>query len=270
MKRLAIFIFLVFWPAWLLAVKNCPACDYRVDSNAFECPKCLRLINWPYSPGRTIKAKVIVRTGKDSFIRHPNSQNRAFKSDKNTGADDSGQIGSWGFLTGLRYLVSFEIPKRFAESGIDISTFKCKRARLRLVIAERNIEQQIPIRAYPLSRPFQEGTGKFHIRSKVPDGCTWIDSAPLISWHTPGGDYLSQPSCPGILGYQNNHECIIDVTSIYQFRFNEYQKTGIWNDPGMIIMRDPETAGSCTFLSIFSLDSRPRGNEVISPQLFIE
>lgn len=263
-------LLLLFAPALVSGVKNCPACDYRLESQSFECPKCLRLIAWPHSPQRSLKAKIVLRTGKDAFIRHPNSQNRAYKADKNAGADLTGQIGSWGFLTGLRYLICFDVLQGFKNAGISPETFKLKRAKLRLVVADNPIRQEIPVRVFPLSRPFIEGTGKFHIRSKIPNGCTWMNSTSLLSWHSPGGDYFPNLSCSSIPENKRKKEIIIDVTSIYQFRFEEYRKTGVWNDPGMIIMRDQFAPGSFTYMSIFSLESTPRGGEIISPQLFIE
>jgi hypothetical protein len=271
MKKLLLTgLFFIFLPLVLMAVTSCPECGYKTQNSSAECPKCLRLIRWPYTPQRTLKAKVVVRTGKDAFIRHPNSQNRAFKANRNAGADLSGQIGSWGFLTGLRYLIRFDIPESFALAKIDMKTFRLKRAKLRLVIADEEIKQQIPIRVYPLTTPFEEGTGRFHIRSKIPDGCTWQLSARLMPWQIPGGDYNESISSFGILGKNGKHECVIDVTEVLQHRFDQFSQTGKWNDPGMIIMRDSHTACQCTFLNIFSFESRPKGIQVISPQLFIE
>lgn len=270
MKRIFLLILLLLLTPGLWAVKFCPSCNYRVKSATLQCPKCLKMLKWPYAPPRTHQARVIVRTGKDTFIRHPRSQNRAWKADKNAGADLSGQIGSWGFLTGLRYLVCFDIRKSFAEAGVDLATFLPRRVRLRLVVADKQINQQIPVRVYPLSRPFQEGSGRFHIRSKIADGATWQESAPMLSWHIPGGDYAQEPAATGILGYQQQQECMIDVTAIYRQLFEEYRQTGIWSNPGLIIMRDPLTPCTCTFLSIYSFESKTRAGQILAPQLFFE
>ncbi|MEW6712269.1 MAG: hypothetical protein AB1403_20785 [Candidatus Riflebacteria bacterium] len=255
--------------ARLLAVSYCPGCNFRLSESAFQCPKCLRMVEWPYTPARSEKARVIVRTGKDAFIRHPRSQNRAWKSAANAGGDLAGQIGSWGFVTGLRYLICFDIPRSFAEAGLNLSEFKLRQAKLRLVIADQKINQQIPVRVYPLTRPFLEGKSRFHIRRRKADGCNWEFSAPLLSWHVPGGDYLESLSAPGILGLNSKHEVFIDVTEIFAMRFAELKTTGVWNDPGLIIMRDHQIPCSCTFLSIFSLETNPRGQQVNSPQLFL-
>ncbi|GAB4277525.1 MAG: hypothetical protein Kow0029_20250 [Candidatus Rifleibacteriota bacterium] len=269
-KHLLLTIFFLVMPIILLAVKFCPHCGYRMQSDRVECPKCLRLIDWPVYPPRNEKATIIVREGKDAFIRHPRSQNRAYRSNRNAGGDLTGQIGSWGFLTGLRYLVSFNIEKSFADAKIDMNHFEFTSAKLRLYVADKKIDQQIPIRVYPLARPFQEGIDRFHIRSKIPTGCTWELSAPMLPWRIPGGDYYKDISCPGILGKNGQRECVIDVSAIYKYRFAQFKETGIWNDPGMIIMRDPEKACECTFLSIYSLENKTKSGIVVSPQLFIE
>lgn len=270
MKRLPVLFLFLLSAALVWAVQNCPACNFRIKSDAISCPKCLRLLKWPHAPARTIQAKVVVRTGKDAFIRHPRSQNRAWKSNRNAGADQTGQIGSWGFLTGLRYLICFDIERAFSDANVDLNTFRLKRARLRLVVADRQINQQVPIRVYPLDRPFQEGSGRFHVRSKEPDGCTWEECAPMISWHVSGGDYSETPSAEGVLGLRQQRETIIDVTSIFLARFAQFQKSGVWNDPGLIIMRDPLRHCDCTFLNIYSLENSFRGQQVLSPQLFLE
>lgn len=263
-------MFFVFCSQMLWAVKSCPRCNYLLKSDVLQCPKCLKLLKWPYIPPREYRARVIVRTGKDTFIRHPNSQNRAWKSSANAGADLTGQIGTWGFVTGLRYLVFFDVPRAFADAAIDLLTFKPKRVWLRLVIADKQVNQQIPLRIYPLSRPFQEGSGRFHFRSKNPDGATWKNSAPMLSWHVPGGDYYDEPSATGILGANGQKVAMIDVTAIYQRHFLNLQSTGKWEDFGMIIMRDDQVPAQCTFLTIYSFESKARGAKELAPQLFFE
>lgn len=270
MKRVCLLLLLMSFAQAVFAVKYCPACNYRLESSAYECPKCLRLIAWPYLPSRETSARLTVRTGKDAFIRHPASQIRQFKAGRNTGADLTGQIGSWGHLTGLRYLIRFDVPAAMQAAKINIADFKLRRARLKLVIADENIDQQIPLRVFPLSQPFVAGTGLYRIRAKQPDGTTWFLRAPMLDWQREGGDFDSEVSGAGILGYRGARELVIDVTPIFQRRFSELQRTGTWNDPGMIIMRDAERAEECTFLSIYSLESRVKGGKVVAPQLLLD
>jgi hypothetical protein len=267
-RFLAVFALLLV-ASCLYAVSNCPYCGYRIKAQTISCPKCLRL-KWPYYPPRTHKAKVIARTGTDAFIRHPSSQNRAFKADKNAGADVRGPIGSWGFLTGLRYLVRFDVEKSFADARVDMESYKPYRVTLRLVIASQNIDQALPIRVYRLSRPFAEGSGLAGIRSKVPDGCTWQSSAPMLPWRLPGGDYYEKPSAAGFMGYNRERVVQIDVTELYKKIFADYAEVGRFNDPGMIIMRDPQVPGYFTYLNIYSFEHLPRRQQVMSPQLFFE
>ncbi len=266
----SLLVFFVLLGQTLLAVRNCPRCNYLLQPETLQCPKCLKLVEWPYLPPRTRQGRVIVRTGKDAFIRHPSSQNRAWKSSANAGADLSGQIGTWGFVTGLRYLVCFDVSRGFADAGIDLIAFRPRRVWLRLVVADNQINQQIPVRVYPLSRPFQEGSGRFHIRSKNPDGATWNDSAPMLSWHVPGGDYHEDPSATGILGADGQKEAMIDVSAIYRWHLQNFQLTGKWEDFGMIIMRDAKVPAKCSFLTIYSFESKANGAQVLAPQLFFE
>ncbi|MGM0600404.1 MAG: hypothetical protein ACQETH_11395 [Candidatus Rifleibacteriota bacterium] len=271
MKRIfLLFLFLLIIPTVLLAVKQCPSCDYRVKSSTAVCPKCLKKIDWPWYPPAGRKNRIVIREGKDAFIRHLNSQNRAYKSNRNSGRDLSGQIGSWGFLTGLRYLVSFDVMKGFAAAGINPETFVLKKATLRLVVAEKQIKQQVPVRVYPLTKPFTEGTGRFQVRENQFDGCTWHTAGPFLHWTNPGGDYQATVSSTGVLGYKNDPVAIIDVTEIYKRKFEHYKISGEWNDYGLIIMRDAKVARNCTFLTIYSLESGPFAEKMLSPQLFLE
>ncbi len=141
---------------------------------------------------------------------------------------------------------------------------------MRLVIAGQNIDQALPVRVYRLSRPFAEGSDMAGIRSKVPDGCTWQNSAPMLPWRLPGGDYYKEPSAAGFLGYNRERNVQIDVTDIYKKVFADYVKTGRFYDPGMIIMRDPQVPGYFTYLNVYSFESLPCRQQVLSPQLFFE
>jgi hypothetical protein len=271
MKKFVVcFLMVCFFIPVLCAVQTCPYCGYRQSSNAIECSKCLKLLKWPYVPERSHKARVVVRTGKDAFIRHPSSQNRNFKSEGNAGSDAVGAIGSWGFMTGLRYLVCFDIKKSFELAGVDLKSYQPGRVILRLVIADSKIDQAIPVRVFPLLRPFKQGRGFRRIRRKEIDGCTWNYSAPMLSWHVPGGDFYKSVSASNTLGRNGKREVLIDVTPIYRFRFKIFAETGEWFDPGMIIMRDERIAGHFTFLNIYSFENKPAGCRILSPQLFFD
>lgn len=251
------------------AIRSCPRCAYLVNSDTIECPKCLKLLNWPFVPGRNRRAKVIVRTGVDAFIRHPHAQNRAYRSDRNAGGDLSGEIGVWGGPTTLRYLIRFDIPETFALAGVALANFKVRRATLKLNTVASDQKITMPVTVYPMQRPFQEGSGRFRLREKSIDGCDWFYSAPLMLWHREGGDFTDTLSTPGTI-QSISGESLIDVTEIIKSRFAEFAQTGIWNDPGMIIMSDPQKYVDSGFVTIYSFESKAVGNIVRAPELFIE
>ena len=251
------------------ALTRCTFCKYSVSSDALTCPKCLRKLQWPVVPERSRSARVVVRTGTDAFIRHPHARIRLYRDDRNSGADLTGHIGSWGGPTTLRYLLRFDIPQAFANAHVDIKTFKPTRALLKLCVADAGRYNGLPIRIYPLTRPFQQGNGKVSIREKEIDGCDWYHSAPLIVWQREGGDYTGKPSAVAVLGEEGERETIIDVTELIVDRFKDFASTGTWNDPGMIIMRDPEHYGYYGYVTIHSLEASYLGITVRSPELFI-
>jgi hypothetical protein len=108
------------------------------------------------------------------------------------------------------------------------------------------------------------------VRENQFNGCTWLFAGTYLRWATPGGDYRASMGCSGILGYNEESVAIIDVTKIYRKKFEDYKKSGEWNDYGIIIMRDPKVASECSFVTIYSLESRPSGDKLLSPQLFLE
>ncbi len=270
MKRLVLAVIcLLFAVSNVEALTRCPGCSYPVDSGSIECPKCLRLLTWPFVPGRTRRGRVVVRTGTDAFIRHPQAQNRAWPADYNAGADTSGEIGVWGGPTTLRYLLKFDISQAFAIAGINLSEFKLRRAFLKIRSIKNLHGIDIPVVIYPLARPFQEGSGRFRNRDTSDRGCSWYYSAPLLTWHTEGGDFSDKTCSRGIIKAGDSISTI-DVTEIIKLRIETLQKTGIWEDPGMIIMADPKIDTPPGFVTISSLDSMPVNGIVRSPELYIE
>jgi len=266
---LTVFLLLMFFSQAAEAVKSCPTCAYRLKTGTVECPKCLRLLEWPFQPPRERKARVIIRTGTDAFIRSQHAENRAFKHDRNAGSDLQGAIGSWGGPTTLRYLVRFDIPMAFSQAGVELKGFKLRRALLRLKIAGKgNLKGSLPVRIYPLTRPFKEGSDKSGTRKKFIDGCTWVYAAPYMVWHREGGDYNEDISCRGTL--PETGEAVIDVTDIFKERLARIAENEAWYDPGMIIMRDPHAFGDFGYLEIYSFESRAVHGSVRSPELFIE
>ncbi len=251
------------------AISRCPGCAYLVNSDTWECPKCLKLLRWQFVPGRSRKGTVIVRTGSDAFIRHPHAINRSWRADRNAGADLTGEIGAWGGPTTLRYLLKFDIQQSFALAGVDLAEFKLKRAFLKIDSVDNGQQVDMPVVVYPLSRPFLEGTGRFRLREKKSDGCDWYFSAPLLTWHIDGGDFEQSVVCRGTIKGGGN-TTLIDVTEILKLRMKNFSKTHIWEDPGMIIMADPQKNIAAGFVTIYSLDSGAHGDKVRSPELFIE
>jgi hypothetical protein len=251
------------------ALTRCGDCQYPVASDALTCPKCLRKLKWPIIPERSRSARVVVRTGSDAFIRHPHARVRQYRDDRNSGDDQIGHIGSWGGPTTLRYQLRFDIPRAFAMAQVDMKGFNVRRALLKLCVADHGQYAGLPIRIYLLTRPFAEGTGIAGVREQDHDGCDWYHSAPLMVWHREGGDYAEKPSIPAILGEDGENETIIDITELIRARFDEYEKTGIWNDPGLLIMRDASRYGYRGYVTIHSLEASFIGQSVRSPELFI-
>lgn len=221
-------------------------------------------------PPREHRAKVVVRNGKDAFIRSPQAQTRKYPADRNAGGEISGLIGSWGGPTALRYLIKFDIRAAFLAAGVEINSFKVKRARLKLVIADDNIERSapLPLVVYPLEREFAQGTGTKDHRPVKIDGCTWFHSAPHMVWHREGGDFTTRMPARGKLKPAGTS--FIDVTDIIRQRIIAYQQDDKWHDPGMIIMGDPLAIKSDCVLSIYSFAARARNGSVLAPELLIE
>lgn len=264
-----IWLFLLMTATTATAVTRCPGCSLLVDSTIVECPRCLRLLGWPFVPQRARRAKVVVRTGADAFIRHQHARNRAWRDDRNAGGDNSGEIGVWGGPTTLRYLIKFDIERAFALAGVPLQDFKVKRVFLKITSIANDHNIDVPVVIHPLTRPFLEGKAVFHNRSKDDEGCTWYYSAPMLPWHSEGGDFNRVVVCKGII-YGNGRTSLLDITEIVRLRLQEFEKSGNWQDAGMIIMADPQKAVKSGFVTIHSFESRANDQNVYSPELYFE
>ncbi|HOT28351.1 MAG TPA: hypothetical protein PLU72_09190 [Candidatus Ozemobacteraceae bacterium] len=238
------------------------------------CPSCLRAVTWPSAPPRSRRASVVVRRGRDAFIRGPNDAHPAARAASNAGGPSSGPLGSWYSATGLRYLVRFDIPEACGEAGIDPASWTPARATLVVrVTPDGDAREDVPLVVYALARPFEEGAGFPGMNFRNERGCTWFRATTELPWATAGGDYFSQPRAWGKLPRTGAAEVEIDVTDIIRTIFDAYHKTGRWEDFGLILMRDPEAPARCTYRTIFSLEATPCtgiSRAARSPELLLE
>ncbi|HNW33451.1 MAG TPA: hypothetical protein PKM25_00830 [Candidatus Ozemobacteraceae bacterium] len=264
------FVFIVF----TAEAKLCGFCNVAVPDASTVCPSCLRATGWTSAPPRSRPAAVVVRRGRDAFIRGPNDAHPDQRAEHNAGGQRRGPIGSWYTVTGLRYLVRFEIPEACAEARIDPATWKPDQATLVLrLVPDRDAREAVPLVAYALARPFEEGSGSWGIHERNERGCSWTMATGELPWSNAGGDYFLQPRAWGTLPRKGAAEVEIDVTDIMQTIFDSYQHTGRWEDFGLIIMRDPEVPARCTYREIYSFeaasDNRGHG-AVVSPELYLQ
>lgn len=258
--------------AWI-----CPFCHAHNPPAARLCGKCLRAVTWPTAPERAGPGAVVVREGIDTFIRDYNDQLPQHRFDDDAGGDPAGPLGTNYALTGLRYLVWFDLPKAFAEARTPMDSFYPSRATLVLrVLPTPESPQDIPLVAYNLTRPFVEGPGTWHRHRRWESGTTWTHAAPLLPWESAGGDFATAPSGLGTIPATGATEVYLDVTPLVAARFDQYRLTGTWFDPGMIIMRDPSQPERCRYRMIQGFQSAPsrepqrRPALVRSPELYLE
>ena len=274
MKYLRFILFLGFIALCVQAsaLTKCRHCKYLIETNTLVCPKCLRYQGHPFLPPRSKKATVIVRNGKDAFIRHPQAQNMDWRHEKNAGKDPYGAIGYWGYPTSLRYLIWFNIPEAFYIAGKTIDNFKLYKATLILKSVQNQPNKRIPIIVYPLTKPFTEGIGQLNYRKSETSGCTWLNSSPLIPWQQEGGDYNSNIYSTGTLHSGKISQSEIDVTAIIQHRIDNYRTTGKWEDKGMIIMNNPNLFCEESYINIFSFEApNPKSAaKILTPELYLE
>jgi len=236
----------------------------------------MRPIRWTAKPLSSRKATVVVRTGTDAFIRGPNDSQPQHRYFSNAGGDMLGPIGSFYSPTGLRYLIRFDIPGAFKSAGISMEDFELDEAILVLrLFPFPDAREDVPIVVFPLTRGFLEGEGKWGLHRRTEKGCSWLMATDLLPWEKAGGDFSEFPYGEGILPRSGGDEVEIDVTKILAEKFAKYQAEGIWDDPGMIIMRDPKKGGKCLYRMIYSFQAQPStdivGSErkVLSPELYL-
>lgn len=271
---LSVLLLLFAAPSW---AERCPFCRFWNVDQALTCARCLRAVSWTARPPRSRPAAVVVRTGIDAFIRGPNDQHPSHRSRKNAGADSIGPIGSYYSLTGLRYLVRFDIPRGFAEADLPMQDFFPTKVTLVIhVHPSGDGLATVPVLLYPLSRPFSEGQGRWGEHWTREEGCSWTSNDGVLTWHTPGGDFFTGVFATAELPRKGPAEIAIDVTKIYQDVFARFRQTGAWEDYGLIILRDPFVPGRCQYRSIYSLEAAPDAGAtsalrtIRSPELYLE
>ncbi len=241
-----------------VAKGHCPVCGYTNGEHDLYCVKCMRPLRWPVKPQSSKKNTLVAREGTDTFIRGPNDALPKHKVRANAGGDLIGPIGSWYSPTGLRYLIKFDIPAAFKTARVSMEDFDLEEAILILrLFPARDAEDDVPIAVFPLSRPFVEGEGRWGEHRRKEPGCNWYNYARGFPWANPGGDYFYSPVAKAVLPRKGSGEVEIDVTEIFAEKFFFYQRTGVWTDYGMIIMRDQEKSSRCLFRMIYSFQSAP-------------
>lgn len=248
-----------------LGLSKCPQCGYTIGCDDVSCPKCLKMFKTDYYYEKSAKSTLTVRYGTDSFIRHPQADNRTYKADRNSGADKTGQIGVWGGPCNLRYLINFDIAAEMKRLGIDFMKFKPKRAFLYLSALKNKSNIDVPIVVFPLTRPFHGGLDFFRERTVSPDDCTWYLSCDGIPWDTEGGDFNKEVKCKGII--KNGVRNIIDITKIIDYFYQQSKINQNWSAPGIIIMSDPDSKLISGFVTVYSLEAN---DYTLRPELFIE
>ncbi|MFZ2960738.1 MAG: hypothetical protein WA705_27985 [Candidatus Ozemobacteraceae bacterium] len=285
-----VFIILFFLVQPVVFALPCPFCRAENPDGASLCNFCLRAISWPVYPERSRSAEIIVRTGIDVFLRGPDDgipPNQPTR--RNTGYDRTGPLGSFSSKTGFRYLIRFDIPAAFDGAHSRMAEFSVTRVTLVLHLAgegEKGIgredaHDEVPVAVFPLTRPFAEGIGESGGHRRDEGGADWYHADPWIPWTRQGGDYAFEPSAKAVLPRLGGDEVEIDVTAIYQRLFERFRKTGVWEDPGLIIMRDPSVDRRCQYRTIYGFQAAPEDSEAVplkgskaprirSPELFIE
>ena len=258
-----IFIFCFCLP--LMALTSCPRCKYRIGIDTDKCPKCLLQINPDWSQKKAVRSTITIRKGYDAFIRHPHTDNRAYKSNKNAGGDKTGEIGVWGGPGALRYLIRFRIDSAMEYYGINFLTFKPRKAFLYLSALPKKSNLEMPVVVYPLTKNFTPGYDIFRERKRIAKGCTWYNAATALPWQHEGGDFEPKYFSKGVI--KSGTRSSIDVTNIIKYFFEKSQITGEWEAPGMIIMSDPSNPlVTLGFVTIYSLDT---SDYSLRPELYI-
>jgi hypothetical protein len=255
---------------------SCQACQTRLVRPVILCPRCLRAVGWPAAPPRSRPARGIALEETDLFVRGPNDQHPRHRSSLGAGGDDRGPIGTDHDLTGLRYLIRFDLPQAFADAGVEMVGFRPRRATLVLrTVPQEDAWADLPIIVVPLTRPFAEGRGQWALHGRNEPGGSWERSTLLLPWAIAGGDISLNPRGRGFLPRQGEGEIEIDITDMVRIRFIAFAQSGEWNDPGMAIMRDPDLVSRARTRTIYGFRAGPgRGQpppkRVLSPELYLE
>ncbi|MBF0499146.1 MAG: hypothetical protein HQM09_03395 [Candidatus Riflebacteria bacterium] len=180
-------------------------------------------------------------------------------------------------------MIKFDIPAAFHDARRHLEDFKITRAILvlhlvdesEIGIAHEDARDDVPIVVFPLARPFA-GVADELARHRETDLVNWYQADPWIRWKHQGGDFVLEPSARAVLPRRGGSEIAIDVTAIMKWRFDQNTKSARWDDPGMILMRDPNVERHCQFRSIYGFqaapDPIPIGSElqIRSPELYLE
>lgn len=270
-----VFLFLLV-SALAAAAVPCPFCGRENSESALYCTKCLRAIRWTAKPQPGRFSTAVAREGVDAFIRGPNDGHPGQMPWDNAGGDRIGPVGSYYSETGLRYLVRFDVPGAFAQAGVSMKGFEPEEVLLVLRLAPRpEARDDLPIVVFPLTVPFGEGVGIWEKHDRLDGGCNWYRAGRFLPWKMAGGDYDPTFRAEATFPASGGSEIEIDVTGIFQERFSRFQETGIWDDPGLIIMRDPSKASRALYRMIYSFQAAPsrkfRKSDpiVLSPELII-
>ncbi|MBF0547347.1 MAG: hypothetical protein HQM08_23095 [Candidatus Riflebacteria bacterium] len=258
------------------AASHCPNCDTFNSDDAEVCKKCLITLPKYLASPRKRPASVVVRKGRDAFIRSTDVAHfpeRFFEKELPGGY---GPIGSWNQPTSLRYLLYFDLPGAFEEAGIDMKDFEPEKALVLLTLCEKSeTKYPIPIAAFPLTEEFA-GNSEKSFPPWESDGANWTFRLPCVYWFHEGGDFLASPSASTVIPALGGGEIEIDITSIVRFRFDEFKKTGIWKDPGIIIMRNSGIESNCLYRNVYGFRAMEffqkdkKNPRYISPELYLD
>ena len=278
-RRLSFLAFVVvlaaLGAAWALP---CPFCKWWNPDGVTICRRCLRAVAWPEKPPRSHQGRIIVRYGHDVGIAGPDeNRHPRQRADLNTGADTLYHLGSGNNPTGYRYLVRFDIPEAFARAGRSLNGFSLSRATLVIrPVPGDDAREPVPIKVFALSRSFEEGTGRWNWHQQGDGGATWYRATPHLPWAHAGGDFILKPAAAGLLPRLESGDVMIDVTPLMAIRFASFRKTGIWDDPGFLLMRDSTSDARCLSRRIYGFGSDPGpgptgvDRPLRSPELFLE
>ena len=262
---IGLFFITLFIPS-VYALSHCPRCSYTIGSNDTYCKKCLLNLKYEASQEKAVKSVLTVRDGYDTFIRHPHTNNRAYKADRNAGGDKTGEIGVWGGPCNLRYLIYFDIESIMINEEIDFNFFTPQKALLYISALPKKSNLEVPVVVYPLTKRFSPGFEVFRERSRSVQGCTWYNATSAMPWQYEGGDYELKCSSRGVI--KSGTRNVIDVTEVIKYFYDRSKEYKEWFAPGFIIMSDStDISLSSGFVTIYSLNADEPSHR---PELYIQ